>query len=55
MEFHLAGNKIEAGNLETILDTPVSIKTAAVLSDIRKKLLTKARKNLKHFSKPTQN
>ena len=55
MEFQLAGNKIEAGNLETISDTPVSPKTAAVFSDIRKKLLTKARKNLKHFSKSTQN
>ena len=55
MEFKLAGNKIEAGNLETISDTPVSPKTAAVFSDIRKKLLTKARKNLKHFSKSTQN
>jgi hypothetical protein len=55
MEFHPAGNKIEAGNLETISDTPVSPKTAAVFSDIRKKLLNKARKNLKHFSKSTQN
>ncbi len=55
MEFQLAGNKIEAGNLETISDTPVSPKTDTVFSDIRKKLLTKARKNLKHFSKSTQN
>ena len=46
MEFQLAGNKIEAGNLETISDTPVSPKTDTVFSDIRKKLLTNVIKKI---------
>ncbi|MEA1881068.1 MAG: sulfatase-like hydrolase/transferase, partial [Candidatus Marinimicrobia bacterium] len=55
MEFRLSGEKIESGNLETILDEPVFLDTSAIFSEIRKRLLKKAGNNLSHFSKPPQN
>ncbi|MBC8346401.1 MAG: sulfatase [Candidatus Marinimicrobia bacterium] len=50
MEFTLTKGKIEAGNLETILDEPVSSNVDVDYAHIKKELLIKAQKNLGHYS-----
>ena len=50
LEFTLSKGKIEAGNLETILDKPISSIEGVDYTQITKELLKKAKKNLGHFS-----
>ena len=53
MEFRLSGNKIESGKLFSINDEPVNnLETnRSDFIEIKKPLLSKAKKNLNHFSK----
>ena len=53
MEFRLSGNKIESGKLFSINDEPVNnLETnRSDFIEIKKPLISKAKKNLNHFSK----
>jgi len=55
LEFTLSKGKIEAGNLETILDKPIQLNDGVDYTSIKKELLTKAQGNLGHFSNSNQN
>ena len=55
LEFTLSKGKIEAGNLETILDKPIQLNDVVDYTSIKKELLTKAQGNLGHFSNSNQN
>ena len=50
MEFRLAGDKIESGLLETILDEPIHSDTSSQLIQVKQSLLKKAETNLGHYS-----
>ena len=50
MEFRLAGDKIESGLLETILDEPIHSDTSSQFIQVKQSLLKKAETNLGHYS-----
>ena len=53
MEFRLAGNKIKSGKLFSINDKPINSleNNGNDFIEIKKPLLSKAKRNLNHFSK----